>query len=344
MTCKDCQNENQFPDRTIDQNCTPLDINLENKDVLGIGPSLPTGYDGFGYIKNLVRDLSVRFGKIKPGIIFEEQDAADLGLEITEIFDDIEDALVRANQQLESRKEEISNEIQAKLKDYSCDDSGCGSCDFEKPCNSVWDAVNLKTPAILDHINPIAFSTLIKVGTCRINLGCSFCDFPGDLNIPAFPGIPTCSFVPVKSCLCGFDYIDPFATVRNAISGMQMFTTQLGQFAYSFFDIFNVLNGFLTRCIIRIMNCVGIWMGDFDFGKSIALLGAKVREQIGTSIAIVNGSLAKINAVVNLIESLIMSIVAAIYLFIDLLLELCDPCKLVAVLLNPASFAEIVSC
>lgn len=350
MTCKDCQNESHFPDKTINLDCVSLESVADNRDIIGVGPtSLYTSTSdqisqtaGSRYVRNLVRDLSRRFGKVQPGILFEDEDTAQLGLEINEIFEELDENLQRVSDHINKREKQINDEIKEKLESASCSSKGCDDCDFEKPCENAFDGFQIP-PVGMDWINPITPSVLLKVGECRINSGCKLCDLPGDINIPAFPGIPTCNFVPVKSCLCGFDFINPFATAINILNGFQLFATQLGQFAYSFFDVANLLTGFLGRCIMRILECLGNFLGDFSFYKSINQIGAKVREQIATSTALVNSAFAKIKAIVKSVETIIISAINELFKFIQAILDLCDPCKLVQAITNPASVPEVIS-
>lgn len=346
MTCKDCQNESHFPDKTQNLDCVSLESVADNRDVIGVGPTslnrTDTSFSASSYVRNLVRDLSRRFGKVQPGILFEDSDTAQLGLDINEIFEELDDNLQKVVDHINKREKEINNEIQDKLKESTCSSSGCEDCDFEKPCENAFDGFQIP-PVGMDWINPITPSVLLKVGECRINFGCKLCDLPGDINIPAFPGIPTCNFVPVKSCLCGFDFINPFATAINILNGFQLFATQLGQFAYSFFDIGNLLTGFLGRCIMRILECLGNFLGDFSFYKSINQIGAKVREQIASTTATINAAFAKIKAIVKSVETIIITAINELFKFIQAILDLCDPCKLVQAVTNPASVPELIS-
>jgi len=346
MTCKDCQNEEYFPDKTKNLECVSLESVSDNQDVIGVGPTSfyisQNNANGVQYVRNLVRDLSRRFGKVQPGILFEDEDTQKLGIEINEIFEELEDNLQKVYDQVNEREQQINDEIKTQLEKSSCTSKGCGDCDFEKPCENAFDGFKIP-PVGMDWINPITPSTLLKVGQCRINFGCKLCDLPGDINIPPFPGIPTCNFVPVKSCICGEDFINPFATTLNILNGFQLFATQLGQFSYAFFDIANLLTGFLGRCIMRIIECLGIFLGDFSFYKSISQIGASVREQIDSSTALINSAFAKIKAIVISIQTIIVTAINELFRFVQAILDLCDPCKLVKAIANPSSVPEIVS-
>lgn len=347
MTCKDCQNEQQFPDRTQNLDCVSLETVSDNLDVIGVGPTSFYKSDNTeniiatSYVKNLVRDLSRRFGKVQPGIILDDTDTAQLGFDINEIFEELDENLQKVVDNINSREKEINDSIKQQLENVSCSSKGCGDCDFEKPCENAFDGFQIP-PVGMDWINPITPSTLLKIGQCRINFGCKICDLPGDINIPPFPGIPTCNFVPVKSCLCGADFINPFATVWNVLNGFQLFATQVGQFAYAFFDITNLLTGFLGRCIMRILDCLGEFMGDFSLAKSINQIGARTREQITTTTATINTAFAKIKAIVLSIETIIITAINELFKFIQSILELCDPCLLVKAIANPASVPELI--
>lgn len=345
MTCKDCQNEEYFPDRTKDLNCSPesLDTVAGNRDVLGISPAQSPSFLGTSYVRNLVRDLSRRFGKVQPGILFDDPDVAELGLEVNEIFEELEENLQLVMDQLNEREQEINEQVKSKLIESGCSSKDCEECDFTKNCTDIFEGFEFKSPVALDHINPIAKSTLLKVGQCRINLGCKLCDLPGDINIPPFPGIPSCNFVPVKECVCGFDFINPFSTIWNILNGFQLFATQVGQFAYAFVDIANLLTGFLGRCIMRILECLGKWLGDFSFYQSIDNIGATVREQIDTTSAVVNSAFAKMKAIIKSIELTIVNAVNELFRFIQNILDFCDPCKLVQAIANPGSVPEILN-
>ncbi|HAW81265.1 MAG TPA: hypothetical protein DCX27_17120 [Balneola sp.] len=334
MACEDC--ENKFPDRTVDQNCSDGigDAGLVSNQESAVAPTT-IGLDGIvgvqaiSSVSNVVRNISKRFGKVQPGIYLTDEQANSLNLEIGVIFEDLESNMESIVNQITQRSEELNNHVKNKSDD----------------CKNLFDGFEIEVPFGMDWMNPIAFSTKPKlgVGTCRINLGCQFCDFPGDINIPPFPGIPSCNFVEEFDEICGADFLNPFATVQNVVNGFQLFTTQVGQFAYAFFDLVNLATGFLGRCIMRILNCLGKFFADLNFDQALNTIGARTRETLAATNAILLSTFAKLNTIFITIQEIIKSALFELFRFIQDVLTLCDPCKLTQAILNPATIPEIPS-
>ena len=335
MTCEDC--ENKFPDRTVNKNCSDgiNDAVLGNIADAAVGPVTPSGRIGteaISYVSNAVRNVSKRFGKVQPGIYLTDEQALSLNKEVGVIFDDLENNLNDVVKEIEKRSEEINNQVINTSDD----------------CENIFDGFELEPPFGMDHINPIGFSTLLKVGTCRLNIGCAFCDIPGDINIPPFPGIPSCNFLDEdfyknNDAICGIEFLNPFAAIQDIINGFQLFALKVGQFSYAFFDLVNLANGFLGRCIMRILNCLLKFFADLNFDEALNTIGSKVRETIDATTAVVVGTFAKINTIFITIQEIITSAVFELFRFIQDVLNLCDPCKLVEAIANPSTLPEIPS-
>jgi len=333
MACEDC--ENKIPDRTVDKNCSDgiNDAILGKISDAAVGPvsirvsGTPViGTEAISHVSNAVRNVSKRFGKVQPGIYLTDEQSLSLNTEVGVIFDDLEENLNNVVKEIEKRSEEINNQVINNSDD----------------CENIFDGFELEVPFGLDHINPIGFSTLLKVGTCRLNLGCAFCDFPGDLNIPPFPGIPSCNFL-VEDDICGVGFLNPFATIQNVVNAFQLFATQVGQFAYAFFDLVNLATGFLGRCIMRILTCLTKFLGNLNFDQALNTIGSKVRETINATSAIVVGTFAKLNTIFITILEIIRAAVFELFRFIQDILSLCDPCKLVEAIADPSTLPEIPS-
>jgi len=323
MACEDC--ENKFPDRTVDQNCSDGTGLLGNEES-AVGPTT-VGLDAISYVSNAVRNIGKRFGKVQPGIYLTDEQADGLNLEIGVIFDDLESNLENIVNEITQRSEEINQRVQNKSDD----------------CENIFDGFEIKIPFGMDWVNPLSFSTLLKVGNCRLNLGCQFCDFPGDINIPPFPGIPSCNFIEEFDDICGVEFLNPFATVQNVVNGFQLFATQVGQFAYAFFDLVNLATGFLGRCIMRILNCLSKFFADLNFDLGLNNIGSKTRETIAATSAVLIGAFAKLNTIFITIQEIIKGAVFELFRFIQDVLSLCDPCKLTQAITNPATIPEIPS-
>jgi len=336
MDCEDC--ENKFPDRTVDKNCSDgiSDAILGKISDAVVGPvnrpDIPLiGTEAISYVSNAVRNVSKRFGKVQPGIYLTDEQALSLNKEVSVIFDDLEENLNVVVKEIKKRSDDINNQVINNSDD----------------CEDIFDGFELEPPFGLDHINPIGFSILLKFGTCRLNLGCQFCDFPGDINIPPFPGIPSCNFLDdaflENSEICGIEFLNPFATIQNIVNGFQLFATKVGQFAYAFFDLVNLATGFLGRCIMRILNCLSKFFADLNFDLALDNIGSKVRETIETTSAIVVSTFAKLNTIFITIQEIIKAAVFELFRFIQDILALCDPCKLVEAITDPSTIPEIPS-
>jgi len=348
MTCKDCQNE--IPDRTIDLGCGGEPLDLNTAEQISVAPTtaninslditkIEKPQSAIRFVSNAVKDISVRFGRVQPGIYVTDEQSQALNTEIGVIFEDLEDSLSDIITQMADREKEINDEIQKQLSEQA---QLRARTDINNECENPFGN-ELIPPVSLDWVNPITGSTKLKVGSCRFNTGCQFCDFPGDFNIPPFPGIPTCNFTLVKDDICGFEFLNPFATVQNVISGFQMFLTQLDSFAYAFFDLASLVAGFLGRCITRILNCVTKAFADQDFGLALPTIAAPFREQLSSTNALMSSALVKMNVIVTTVLQIINTAVSELFKFIDDVLSLCDPCTLVEAITNPASLPEIPS-
>lgn len=326
MSCEDC--ENKFPDRTVDQNCSDgiSDAGLVSNEEASVGPTA-VGLDAISYVSNAVRNISKRFGKVQPGIYLTDEQADGLNSEIGVIFDDLENNMENIVNQITQRSEEINDQVKNKSDD----------------CENLFDGFEIEVPFGMDWVNPLSFSTLLKVGNCRLNLGCQFCDLPGDINIPPFPGIPSCNFIEEFDDICGVEFLNPFATVQNVVNGFQLFATKVGQFAYAFFDLVNLATGFLGRCIMRILNCLSKFFADLNFDLGLNNIGSKTRETIAVTSAVLIGTFAKLNTIFITIQEIIKGAVFELFRFIQDVLSLCDPCKLTQVITNPATIPEIPS-
>jgi len=361
MTCEDC--ENKVPDRTVDNNCSDgiNDAILGKISDAAVGP-VSTGAGNRGgltadaaspisYISNAVRNISKRFGKVQPGIYMTDEQAQSMNTDVSVIFDDLEENLSKLVVRIEKRTQDINNQVVDKYTEVLKNSNGNNSNgnnsngnnsngNNSSNCENLFDGFDIEIPFGMDWVNPIGFSTLLKFGTCRLDLGCGFCDFPGDINIPPFPGIPSCNFL-VEDDICGVGFLNPFATIQNVVNGFQLFVQQVGQFAYGFFDLLNLATGFLGRCIMRILNCLSKFFADMTLDLGLNTFGAKIRETISTTTAIVTGALAKLNIIFITIQEIIKSAVLELFRFINDILSLCDPCKLVQAIANPATLPEI---
>ena len=119
-----------------------------------------------------------------------------------------------------------------------------------------------------------------------------------------------------------------------------MFFTQLGAFAYGFFDLGGLVQGFLGNCIMRILNCLGKVVGDIDLTTGLEIHMAKAREQIVTATATVTSGIAKVITMIAAIQAVITAAISEIFKFVEDVLSLCDPCKIVAAIANPATLPE----
>mgnify|MGYP003653107883 CR=1 FL=1 len=342
MACEDC--ENKIPDRTVDKNCSDgiNDVILGKISDAAVGPVSfgPTDVTrrsnpdiaiaSIKHVSNAVRNISKRFGKVQPGIYItdrEAQQASGLNTEMGIIFDDLENNLEIIVNNIAERTAVINEQVKNKSDD----------------CENIFDGFQLETPFGMDWVNPIAFSTKLKVGTCRLDLGCQFCDFPGDLTLPPFPGIPSCNFIEDFDDICGVEFLNPFTTAQNIINGFQLFATQVGQFAYAATDLVGLATGFLGTCIMRILNCLSKFFADLNFDLAMPVIGSKIRETILATSAAVVSVFARINTVFITIMEIIKAAISELFRFIDDILSLCDPCKLTEAILNPATLPEIPS-
>lgn len=341
MSCKDCQNN--IPDRTVDLGCGGEPLDLNTTEQISVAPSTSVTSSSFRepdkpldavqYVSSAVKDISVRFGRVQPGIFLTEDDASSLNREVGIIFEDIEKGLSQLIEKMVERENQINDFVQSKIKENSVNAT---LQDISKPCENIFDGFKVENP-VLDWENPIASSVLIPVGTCRLVAGCAFCDLPGDINIPPFPGIPSCNFTPIKSDLCGFEFLDPFATIQNVVEGFQLFATQVGSFAYAFVDLANLATGFLGRCIMRVLNCLSSFFTGQTLSGKLNAVSAPIREQILATKAAVTGYFAGINAVFDTIQQIVYSAIGELFTFMNEILSLCDPCALVETITNPAS-------
>ena len=119
-----------------------------------------------------------------------------------------------------------------------------------------------------------------------------------------------------------------------------MFFTQMGAFAYGFFDLGGLVQGFLGNCIMRILNCLGKVVGDIDLTTGLEIHMARVRQQIVTATATITSGIAKIISMIAAIQAVITAAISEIFKFIQDVLSLCDPCKLVSAIANPATLPE----
>jgi len=348
MTCKDCQNE--IPDRTIDLGCGGEPLDLNTAEQISVAPTasginsldinkIEKPQSAIRFVSNAVKDISVRFGRVQPGIYVTDEQSQALNNEIGVIFQDLEDSLSNIITQMADREKEINDEIQKQISEQAQTRS---RTDINSGCENLFGN-KLIPPASLDWINPITGSTKLKIGSCRFVTGCQFCDFPGDFNIPPFPGIPTCNFTLVKDDICGLEFLNPFATVQNVINGFQLFLTELDTFRYAFFDLASLATGFLGRCITRILNCVSKTFADQDFSSALDTIAAPFREQLLASTTLTSTALTKMNVIVTTIQQIVNTAVGELFKFIDDVLNLCDPCAVVESITNPASLPEIPS-
>lgn len=348
MDCKDCQND--IPDRTIDLGCgrEPLEINTPEEIAVSPTVSDLSSIDqtkinrpqsGIRFVANAVKDISVRFGKVQPGLFLTDEQSQALNKEIGVIFEDLENTMTKLIDQMKEREEQINNEVQNKLSEQA---QTKYTSSLPSPCENPFGNF-LTPPAALDWVNPITGSTKLKIGTCRFISGCQFCDFPGDFNIPPFPGIPTCNFTLIKDDICGAEYLNPFSTVQGVIQGFQLFFTELDQFRYAFFDLASLATGFLGRCIMRIQNCVSKTFADQDFTSALNAISAPLREQLPASNVFTSSAFVKMSVIFETVQAIIATSVSELFRFIDETLNLCDPCAAVEAITNPASLPEIPS-
>ena len=357
MSCNKCNSEKlERPDKSIDLGCGVDDISILTDEQALVGPATTTTIvsptDAVRNISNVVKDVSKRFGKVQPGIFFPKEAADELNVDIGFAFDELEENLVKVSNEISRRKEELDKKVRDKSKvlgNKPFKGKGDniripGVPEPERDGDQCGPLFDLDVPPFgVDWVNPLAASGLVTDPFCRINIGCSFCDFPGDLNIPPFPGIPVCGFTAPKAEICGFDFIDPLATARQLLGAFSMFFTQLGAFAYGFFDLGGLIQGFLGNCIMRILNCLGKVVGDLDLTTGLEIHMAKAREQIVTATATVTSGIAKVIAMIAAIQAVITAAISEIFKFIEDILALCDPCKLVAAIANPATLPEFPS-
>tara|TARA_R110001592_G_scaffold263589_2_gene528895 strand:+ start:6012 stop:7076 length:1065 start_codon:yes stop_codon:yes gene_type:complete len=344
MSCNKCNSDKLVvPDKSLDLGCGVEPISTLSVEQSLVTPSTVTTIsptDAVRNISNVVKDVSRRFGKVQPGIFFPEESANELNVNIGFAFDELEENLVKVSNEITKRKEDLDGRVRDKAKVPS-DIRVPGVIEPERDGDQCGPLFDLNVPPFgVDWVNPLAASGLVTDPFCRINIGCSFCDFPGDLNIPPFPGIPVCGFTPPKSEICGFDFIDPLATARQLLGAFSMFFTQLGAFAYGFFDLGGLVQGFLGNCIMRILNCLGKVVGDIDLTTGLEIHMAKAREQIVSATAIVTSGIAKIISMIAAIQAVITSAISEIFKFVQDVLSLCDPCKLVSAIANPATLPE----
>ena len=106
--------------------------------------------------------------------------------------------------------------------------------------------------------------------------------------------------------------------------------------------------------ILRLLRWVQKWMvhtivvphdpfADLNFDQALNTIGSKVRESIDATSAVVVGTFAKINTMFITIQEIIRSAVFELFRFIQDILSLCDPCKLVEAIANPSTLPEIPS-
>jgi len=353
MSCNKCNSDKLIvPDKSIDLGCGVGEISTLTDEQALVSPSttnVVSASDAVRNISNAVKDVSRRFGKVQPGIFFPESAADKLNVDIGFAFDELEENLIKVSKEITKRKQDLDSRVREKSKvpgNKPFEGKGDnirlpGVPEPERNGDQCGPLFDLNVPPFgVDWVNPIAASGLVTDPFCRINIGCSFCDFPGDLNIPPFPGIPVCGFTPPKAEICGFDFIDPLATARQLLGAFSMFFTQLGAFAYGFFDLGGLVQGFLGNCIMRILNCLGKVVGDIDLTTGLEIHMAKAREQIVTATAIVTSGIAKVVAMIAAIQAVISAAISEIFKFIQDVLSLCDPCKLVSAIANPATLPE----
>lgn len=350
MSCNKCNDDKlKRDDKSLDLGCGVESISTLTDEQSLIGPTTtanvvsPTA--AVRNISNLVKDVSRRFGKVTPGIFFPEDSAKELNVGIGFAFDELEENLVQVSKEIAKRKEDLDARVREKAN-IPANSKGNnirlpGVPEPERDGDQCGPLFDLNVPPFgVDWVNPLAASGLVTDPFCRINIGCSFCDFPGDLNIPPFPGIPVCGFTPPKSEICGFDFIDPLATARELLGAFSMFFTQMGAFAYGFFDLGGLVQGFLGNCIMRILNCLGKVVGDIDLTTGLEIHMARVRQQIVTATATITSGIAKIISMIAAIQAVITAAISEIFKFIQDVLSLCDPCKLVSAIANPATLPE----
>jgi len=348
MSCNKCNDDNlKRDDRSLDLGCgvEPISPLTDEQSLIGATTTSnvvsPTA--AVRNISNLVKDVSRRFGKVTPGIFFPEAAANELNVGVGFAFDELEENLVQVSKEIAKRKEDLDSRVREKAnipgKGNNIRLPGVPEPERDgEQCGPLFD---LNVPPFgVDWVNPLAASGLVTDPFCRINIGCSFCDFPGDLNIPPFPGIPVCGFTPPKAEICGFDFIDPLATARELLGAFSMFFTQMGAFAYGFFDLGGLVQGFLGNCIMRILNCLGKVIGDIDLTTGLEIHMARVRQQIVTATATITSGIAKIISMIAAIQAVITAAISEIFKFVQDVLSLCDPCKLVSAIANPATLPE----
>ena len=344
MSCNKCNSDKLVrPDKSIDLGCGVEPISTISDEQALVGPSTTTTIvsptDAVRNISNVVKDVSRRFGKVQPGIFFPEEAANELNVGIGFAFDELEENLVKVSNEITRRKEELDSKVREKAQVPSGTRLP-GQPEPERDGDQCGPLLDIIPPFGVDWVNPLAASGLVTDPFCRINIGCSFCDFPGDINIPPFPGIPVCGFTPPKAEICGFDFIDPLATARQLLGAFSMFFTQLGAFAYGFFDLGGLVQGFLGNCIMRILNCLSKVVGDIDVTTGLEIHMARAREQITTATATITSGIAKVISMISAIQAVITGALSEIFKFIQDVLSLCDPCKLVAAIANPATLPE----
>lgn len=349
MSCKDCKNN--VPDRTVDLGCggEPLEINTidqittgpSTSDVLGKidATNVRRPLDAVKYVSSAVKDISVRFGKVQPGLFFTEADAEALNRQVGVVFDDIESGLTDIIDKMKEREIEINNQISDQIKK---EEARTNLSDISKPCENIFKDFNFTNPG-LDWENPIANSPVLELGTCRLVTGCQFCDLPGDINIPPFPGVPFCNFTPVKSQICGFEFFDPIGTISSVVNGFQLFATNVGAFVFAFVDLANLATGFLGRCIIRILDCFTEFYEKSSLLNNLNSLTSDIRQTITATTAYINSRAAAITTVLQTIKNIVRAALGELFRFATEVLNMCDPCKITEAITNPASLPALPS-
>ena len=279
----------------------------------GVGSGSLNPQESIDYVSNLIREVSTRFGGTTAGII--------LNGEI--ITQDLQDQLNDIVTAMEDRIDSVS--------DFHADSY---DPEFEVPDANDGGLSDVA----LDHYNPIKKSTVNKTGKCRINFGCQLCEFPGDITIPPFPGLPAFNFPDLTKEICGIpDFMYTLSQLRSFVAGFKMFFRSIGAFTYAVVDLTAMLAAVLGRCIVRILMCLSRALGDLNWDLGMLELGAEVREAIIATSAMIAGAFAALEAVVTAIMLIVQGILNEIMRIIDLILGLCDPCKAISFLANPSA-------
>ena len=280
---------------------------------LNLGEGSLNAQQSLDYVSNLIRDVSTRFGGTTSGIIINgEIITGDLETELNDIIDAMNDRFYT-------------------ISDFH-EDSYDPNFEMPEP-----DDCGL-SDAGLDHYNPIKPSTLDKTGKCRINFGCQLCEFPGDITIPPFPGLPAFNFPDLTKDICGIpDFMYTLSQLRSFIGGFKMFFRSIGAFAYAVVDLTAMLSAVLGRCIVRILMCLARAIGDLNWDLGLLQLGSEVRETIIATSAMMAGAFAAIEAAIMAVMAIVQGILQEVMRIIDLILGLCDPCKAIAFLSAPSA-------